>query len=136
MALNWNEIKDRAVRFSKEWEDTTSEDAEAKSFLDAFFEVFGIPRKKIGTFEHRIKKLDEGDGYIDMLWKGHILVEMKSRGKDLDRAFRQAKDYTHGLKQEELPKYILISDFHHFRLYDSEETVSYTHLTLPTILRV
>jgi hypothetical protein len=46
MALNWNEIKDRAVRFSKEWEDTTSEDAEAKSFLDAFFEVFGIPRRE------------------------------------------------------------------------------------------
>ncbi len=37
MALNWNEIKDLAVRFSKEWEGTTSEDAEAKSFLDAFF---------------------------------------------------------------------------------------------------
>ena len=56
MALNWNEIKDRAVRFSKEWEDTTSEDAEAKSFLDAFFDVFGIPRKKwiifIGTMRH------------------------------------------------------------------------------------
>lgn len=130
MALNWNEIKDRAVRFSKEWEDTTSEDAEAKSFLDAFFDVFGIPRRKIGTFEHRIKKLDEGDGYIDMLWKGHILVEMKSRGKDLDRAFRQAKEYTHGLKPEELPKYILISDFHHFRLYDTEE-MSTNEFTLP-----
>lgn len=134
MALNWNEIKDRAVRFSKDWEDTTSEDAEAKSFLDAFFEVFGIPRKKIGTFEHRIKKLDEGDGYIDMLWKGHILVEMKSRGKDLDRAFRQAKDYTHGLKQEELPKYILISDFHHFRLYDTEE-MSTNEFTLPELYK-
>ncbi len=134
MALNWNEIKDRAVRFSKEWENTTSEDAEAKSFLDAFFEVFGIPRRKIGSFEHRIKKLDEGDGYIDMLWKGHILVEMKSRGKDLDRAFRQAKDYTHGLKQEELPKYILVSDFHHFRLYDTEEMSTY-EFTLPELYK-
>lgn len=134
MALNWNEIKDRAVRFSKEWEGTISEDAEAKSFLDAFFDVFGIPRKKIGTFEHRIKKLDDGDGYIDMLWKGHILVEMKSRGKDLDRAFRQAKDYTHGLKQEELPKYILISDFHHFRLYDTEE-MSTNEFTLPELYK-
>lgn len=134
MALNWNEIKDRAVRFSKEWENTTSEDAEAKSFLDAFFDVFGIPRRKIGTFEHKIKKLGEGDGYIDMLWKGHILVEMKSRGKDLDRAFRQAKDYTHGLKQEELPKYIMVSDFHHFRLYDTEEMSTY-EFTLPELYK-
>jgi len=134
MALNWNEIKDRAVRFSKDWEDTTSEDAEAKSFLDAFFDVFGILRRKIGTFEHKVKFPNEADGYIDMIWKGHILVEMKSRGKDLDRAFRQAKDYTHGLKQEELPKFILISDFHHFRLYDTEE-MSTNEFTLPELYK-
>jgi hypothetical protein len=134
VVLNWNEIKERAVKFSKTWENTVSEDAEAKSFLDAFFDVFGIPRKKIGTFEHRVKKLDDGDGYIDMLWKGHILIEMKSRGKDLDKAFKQAVDYTHGLKEEELPKYILISDFHYFRLYDTEER-STNVFTLPELYK-
>jgi len=44
-ALSWNEVKDRAVRFSKEWENETSEDAEAKSFLDGFFNVFVITRR-------------------------------------------------------------------------------------------
>ena len=128
MALSWNEIKDRAVKFSKEWKDTTNEEADAKPFLDAFFDVFGITRKKIGTFEHRVKKLSDADGYIDLLWKGTILVEMKSRGKNLDKAFQQAIDYTHGLKQNELPKYVLVCDFHIFRLYDTEEqtTVQFT----------
>lgn len=121
MALSWNEIRDRAVKFSKEWKDTTNEEADAKPFLDAFFDVFGITRKKIGTFEHRVKKLSDADGYIDLLWKGTILVEMKSRGKNLDKAFQQAIDYTHGLKQNELPKYVLVCDFHIFRLYDTEE---------------
>ena len=121
MALSWNEIKDRALRFSKEWENTTNEEADAKPFLDAFFDVFGISRKKIGTFEHRVKKLSDADGYIDLLWKGTILVEMKSRGKNLNKAFQQAIDYTHGLKQNELPKYVLVCDFHYFRLYDTEE---------------
>ncbi|MFE3866510.1 DNA methyltransferase [Flavobacterium sp. LS2P90] len=121
MALSWNEIKDRALRFSKEWENTTNEEADAKSFLDAFFDVFGITRKKIGTFEHRVKKLSDADGYIDLLWKGTILVEMKSRGKNLNKAFQQAIDYTHGLKQNELPKYVLVCDFYYFRLYDTEE---------------
>jgi hypothetical protein len=121
MALSWNEIKDRALKFSKEWKDTTNEEADAKPFLDAFFDVFGITRKKIGTFEHRVKKLSDADGYIDLLWKGTILVEMKSRGKNLDKAFQQAIDYTHGLKQNELPKYVLVCDFHIFRLYDTEE---------------
>ncbi len=125
MALSWNEIKDRALRFTKEWSDTVNEEADAKPFLDAFFDVFGVPRKKIGTFEHRVKKLNEGDGYIDLLWKGTILIEMKSRGKNLDKAFQQAIDYTHGLKTHELPKYILVSDFHHFRLFDTEENSTY-----------
>jgi hypothetical protein len=121
MALSWNEIKDRALSFSKEWADTSNEDADAKPFLVEFFNVFGISRKRVSTFEHKVKKLDEHDGYIDLLWKGTILIEMKSRGKNLDRAYQQAIEYTHGLKQFELPKYILISDFENFRLYDLEE---------------
>ena len=121
MVLSWNEIKDRALNFSKEWAGTANEEADAKPFLDAFFDVFGITRKKIGTFEHRVKKLSDADGYIDLLWKGTILIEMKSRGKNLAKAFQQAIDYTHGLKQNELPKYVLVCDFHVFRLYDTEE---------------
>lgn len=124
MVLSWNEIKDRALKFSKEWKGTENEEADVKPFLDAFFDVFGITRKKIGTFEHRVKKLDDGNGYIDLLWKGVILVEMKSKGKSLDKAFIQAKDYTAGLKQHELPKYILVCDFDIFRLYDAEENTT------------
>lgn len=121
MPLSWNEIKDRALKFSHEWENETSEDAEAKSFWDAFFNVFGVPRRRVATFEQPVKKSDGHDGYIDLLWKGIILVEHKSRGKNLDRAFQQAKDYFPGLKDIDLPRYILVSDFAHFRLYDLEE---------------
>lgn len=121
MPLSWNEIKDRALRFSRDWVDEFSEDAEAKSFLDAFFNVFGVPRKRVATFEQRVKKLDGRSGYIDLLWKGILLIEQKSRGKDLDRAYQQAKDYFPGLKDRDAPRYILVSDFARFRLYDLEE---------------
>src|ERR1035437_224357 len=121
MALSWNEIKDRALNFSKEWKDTINEDADAKPFLVEFFNVFGISRKKVGSFEYRVKKLDDHDGYIDLLWKGTLLIEMKSKGKSLDKAFIQAKDYLPGLKDYELPKYILVSDFKNFRLYNLED---------------
>ena len=120
MPLSWNEIKDRALKFSREWADEASEDAEAKSFWDGFFEVFGVPRRRVGTFEKRVKKLDGKDGFIDLLWKGVLLVEHKSRGKDLDRAHAQARDYFAGLSDAELPKYLLVSDFARFRLYDLE----------------
>jgi hypothetical protein len=87
MPISWNEIKDRALSFSKEWADSYNEEADAKPFLDAFFNVFGITRKKIATFEHKVKKLDNHDGYIDLFWKGNLLVEMKSKGKDLNKAY-------------------------------------------------
>jgi len=45
MALSWNEIKDRALSFSKEWAGTTDEDADAKPFLGEFFNVFGRLKK-------------------------------------------------------------------------------------------
>ena len=83
MPLSWNEIKSRAIQFSKEWENETSEKAEAKTFWDEFFNVFGIRRRKVGSFEPPARRLDESTGYIDFLWKGTILVEHKSRGKVL-----------------------------------------------------
>lgn len=118
MPLSWNEIKSRALAFAKEWEHESSEDAEAKSFWDGFFDVFGISRRRVASFETPVKKADAKQGFIDLLWKGNILVEHKSRGKDLDKAAQQAKDYFPGLKEHELPKYILVSDFQRFRLYD------------------
>jgi hypothetical protein len=126
MPLSLNEIKKRAVAFSKEWEHESSEDAEAKSFWDGFFNVFGIPRRRVAMFEQQVRKLDNRQGYIDLLWKGKLLIEHKSRGKDLERAYKQAKDYFPGLKDEELPRYILICDFHNFRLYDLDENKDYS----------
>ena len=96
MALSWNEIKERATRFSKEWENACNEEADAKPFLVEFFNVFGISSRRVSSFEHKVKKLSDQDGYIDLLWKGTILIEMKSRGKNLDKAYQQAKDYLHG----------------------------------------
>lgn len=55
MPLSWNEIKTRATAFSKEWQLESREDAEAKSFWDAFFNVFGITRRRIASFEEPVK---------------------------------------------------------------------------------
>ena len=54
MPLSWNEIKDRALKFSLEWADEASEGAEAKSFWDAFFTVFGVARRRVATFEQPV----------------------------------------------------------------------------------
>lgn len=119
--LSWNEIRTRAVTFAKEWEGETSESAEAKSFWDGFFDVFGISRRRVAAFEQSVKKAGGEQGYVDLLWKGLLLVEHKSKGKNLEKAYGQARDYFPGLKESELPRYIIVSDFDYFVLYDLEE---------------
>lgn len=118
--LSLNEIRTRAFAFASEWAEEASEDAEAKSFWDAFFEVFGVNRRRVATFETPVKKATGEGGFIDLLWRGTLLVEHKSRGKDLDRARGQAFDYFSGLKDHDLPRYVIVSDFARIRLYDLE----------------
>jgi hypothetical protein len=117
MPLPWRDIETRALAFSKQWKDTTDESAEAQSYLNEFFGVFGIDRKRVGTFETKVPMGDRRSGYIDLLWKGVILIEMKSIGKSLDKAYDQAKDYAFHLEDEDLPEYIMVSDFQNIRLY-------------------
>jgi N-6 DNA Methylase len=132
MPLDWKEIANRARMFSKEWRHVESEDADAKSFWDEFFDVFGIKRRKVATFEKRVTKIDSRGGYIDLLWKGTLLIEHKSRGRSLVKAFHQAKDYFPGLKPDEEPRYILLCDFWHFELHDLDEGIVH-RFTLPEL---
>jgi hypothetical protein len=128
MPLSWNEIRNRAHEFSKRWEGESSERAEAQSFWNEFFSVFGIERKRVAVFEKQVQITRAGQklkhGRIDAFWKGVLLIEHKSLGQDLSRAFAQAADYFEGLAERDLPRYILVSDFARFRLYDLEEIPS------------
>ena len=124
MPLSWNEIKDRALKFSREWKGEGSERAESQSFWNSFFAVFGIDRRRVAIFEKQVEITRAGrklkHGRIDAFWKGVLLIEHKSAGEDLERAFAQASDYFEGLLDRDLPRYILVSDFARFRLYDLE----------------
>jgi len=122
MPLSWNEIRERAHAFSREWAEAESERAEAQSFWNAFFNVFGIDRRRVAVFEKQVKLARAGErlktGRIDAFWKSVLLIEHKSAGADLERAFAQGADYFEGLAERDLPRYILVSDFRRFRLYD------------------
>ncbi|MBL0701928.1 MAG: class I SAM-dependent DNA methyltransferase, partial [Desulfosarcina sp.] len=120
MVLSWNEIKSRAVTFQNEWKDEKRERAEKDSFYNDFFHVFGISRRRVASFEEAVKKLDNRQGFIDVFWKGVLLIEHKSAGCDLIKAKDQAFDYFSGLTEKELPRYILVSDYQNFELFDLE----------------
>ena len=130
ITLSQNEISARAAKFAGDWKHTAREEAEAQSFLIEFFHVLGISRKRVAVFEHKVTCADGSNGYIDLFWKGHILIEMKSRGKDLTKAYEQAKRYADSLAHHEFPKAILVCDFENWHFYDLSKDAQCTTFTL------
>jgi len=125
MPLALNEIKDRALAFSREWEGERSEKAEAQTFWNEFFNIFGISRRRIASFEEPVRRArakfeSKGaqGGFIDLFWRGVLVAEHKSAGRDLDSAYEQALEYFEGLPERDLPRYVIVSDFARIRLYD------------------
>ena len=124
MLLSWNEIRRLAIAFLKEWSGVKSEQAEKQTFWNEFFNVFGIRRRVVATFEEPVKKISGSYGFIDLFWPGVVLVEHKSLGEDLGKAESQAFRYIQDLAREgrtnEIPRYVIVSDFARIALHDLE----------------
>lgn len=125
MRLSWNEIRVRAAKFAEEWQTEGYEKGQTQLFYRDFFDVFGVPVRKVARFEEPVKNLGAKRGYIDLFWKGVLLVEQKSVGRNLYKAKSQAFDYFPGLRDDDLPRYLLLSDFQTFELYDLDEDEEY-----------
>ena len=116
--LSQDEIDANARQFSKRWKNEKNEKSEAQTFVNEFFAVFGLDRKSVANLEEHP---DDSAGFMDCLWKGKIMIEMKSLGENLDKAMDQALGYYVQLKKDEEPRYILACDFEHWYLLDKKE---------------
>src|SRR5207247_2022019 len=113
-----------AITFSREWTGVTSEKAEKQTFWNEFFQVFGIKRRVVASFEEPVKNIAGKYAYIDLFWPGIVLVEHKSFGENLGKAESQAYRYIQDLardgRQDEIPRYIIVSDFARIAIHDLE----------------
>ena len=121
MRLSWNEVRVRAAMFADEWGNAVRETSETQSFYNAFFRVFGVERRSVARYEEHVAKLDNSSGFIDLFWPGVLIVEQKSAGRDLSKAYDQAGEYFDSLLERDKPRYILVSDFQTFELHDLDE---------------
>jgi len=64
--LSWNEIKSRAISFSRDWKETTSERSDSQEFWIEFLNIFGIKRRTVASFEEPVKKLSGTWGKIGL----------------------------------------------------------------------
>jgi len=121
-AINWETYRRNATAFVIDYLHVRDEKGEAHSFWDRFFEIFGLQRIRYANHEARVKREGNRQGYIDLLWKGKLLVEHKSASKDrpedFEDAFRQAISYVEGLPLEERPQILVVCNFKRFRIYN------------------
>lgn len=127
MSLNHitKEMRERAEKFIIDWRGTKDERAEAQTFTNEFFEIFGLKRRDYAQFEKPIQKKDEtGTGFADLFWSGKLIIESKSAYKDSDthwqETLRQAKEYVEDLFIYQRPQYILLMNFKRFQKHKVE----------------
>ena len=127
-SLSLNAIRSRCAVFAHDWNDCVGDEKqEGHEFMRELMKCFGITKRKAIAYEKRSNRASPGrQGYIDALIPGKALIEMKSAGKDLDRAEEQALDYIHDLADIETPRLLIISDFRRIRIIDLDHDMTTT----------
>ena len=125
--------KEAAHKFVQYWKDKGNEKQESQSFwLSLLQQVYDIEEpEKFIQFEEKVM-LDHAsfiDGFIPST---HVMIEQKSRGKDLRAPirqsdgtrltpFQQAKRYSSELPYSSRPRWIVTCNFQSFLVYDMEQ---------------
>ena len=126
------DIKQRAHAFAEQWKDRGYEKGESQVFwLTLLTEVFGVENPDtIISFENQVKL--SSTSFIDAyIMPTKVLIEQKSIEKDLRKPirqsdgtlltpFQQAKRYASELPYSKRPRWVVVSNFQSFLVYDME----------------
>jgi hypothetical protein len=96
------------------------EKGQSQVFLDRLFQAFGHGGvfEAGATLEDRVKsKSRGGTAFADLVWKPRVLIEMKKRGEELSKHYRQAFAYWLDLVPDR-PQYVVLCNFDDLWVYD------------------
>jgi tetratricopeptide (TPR) repeat protein len=109
-----------------------SEMRDAQTFYDRLFQAFGHNGwfDSGAQIEYPIKSDGEHTKFADLVWRPRLLLEMKSRGKKLEKYHKQVFSYWNALTSK--PRYVVLCNFDEFWIYDTlvqiEEPVNFVKL--------
>lgn len=128
-----NKLRAKAAAFAKRWEGKGYEKGHCQPFwIELLGEVLAVERPTdIISFENQVKLNSTSfiDAYISTT---KVLIEQKSIDKDLKKAipqsdgslltpFQQAKRYAAELPYSKRPRWVVVSNFKEFHIYDMEQ---------------
>jgi len=105
------------IKFTKSLEGY--EKGEAQTFLNRLFQAFGHAdcHEAGGKFEKRIK-VGKKTKFEDLLLPEKVIVEMKSRGKDLQSHILQAREYWNSSYGDEKTPFVILCNFDQFWIFN------------------
>jgi len=116
------ELREQLETFVAWWRANIHGDEKGQSqvFLDRLFLALGHGGvfEAGATLEDRVRaKSRGGTAFADLVWKPRVLVEMKKRGEDLTKHYRQAFEYWIDLVPDR-PEFEILCNFDELWVYD------------------
>ncbi|ATR79557.1 DNA methyltransferase [Moraxella osloensis] len=119
MSLDFTHIRQQLQKVIHDYHDAEGyERGQSQNFWTQVFNSYGVSgQTQLKAFEHRLKD-GKGQKYVDAFIPKLVMIEQKSRGVDLHKAYAQVSGYYDKLNTNEKPRYIVLSNFDEIWLYD------------------
>lgn len=124
MSLDYQHIREQLSHIIHDYKEAEGyERGQSQNFWTQIFNAYGVSGQvQLKAFEHRLKK-DKSQDYVDAFIPKLVMIEQKSRGIDLYKAYNQVSKYYERLKSNEKPRYIVLSNFDELWIYDLDNAL-------------
>lgn len=132
MSLDYQHIREQLHRIIHDYKDAEGyERGQSQNFWTQIFNAYGVSGQvQLKAFEHRLKD-DKSQKYVDAFIPKLVMIEQKSRGLDLNKAYNQVSKYYERLSAADKPRYIVLSNFDELWLFDIENPLSIKEYKCP-----
>ena len=132
MSLDYQHIREQLHRIIHDYKDAEGyERGQSQNFWTQIFNAYGVSGQvQLKAFEHRLKD-DKSQKYVDAFIPKLVMIEQKSRGLDLNKAYNQVSKYYERLSATDKPRYIVLSNFDELWLFDIENPLNIKEYKCP-----
>lgn len=119
MSIDYKHVRQQLQQVVHDYKDAEGyERGQSQNFWTQVFNAYGVSgQTQTKAFEHRLKD-KSNQKYVDAFIPKLVIIEQKSRGKDLNDAYTQVSEYYDRINAKDKPRYIILCNFDEIWLYD------------------
>lgn len=125
MSSDYQHIREQLHRIIHDYKDAEGyERGQSQNFWTQIFNAYGVSGQvQLKAFEHRLKD-DKSQKYVDAFIPKLVMIEQKSRGLDLNKAYNQVSKYYERLSNADKPRYIVLCNFDELWIFDLDNPLN------------